>query len=589
VNSPFQNPSPHSPAPAPPACPRLPRPLRELIASATPAHAAARSRSPRAAHRQAPEEVPVSLAPSAGRLAPSLSAIDFPLFGPPERWISNPLRLIALQDADHLRRAAAQPTRHDTEIAHLEQSDLSPQTGRFYAVHAHLDDADEHRLQAVARRIVAEWSATRQAPSAPHASRPETVQLTSNEAKSKQPDSELTTDPASSPPLEAAVQTLTAATQLFTAAIDSHRIATEQHRIATEQNCLAIEEHCAAAEEHCAAAEEHCAAMQSHAAPQSPRARKKPNRKAPRQTPAAPRTANRKSDRAKSEPTKTSPVLPKALSEVEGSAVEGPPLIPTSHHPLIDSSNARPVPSSAAWPAATRPLAAACPKRPPPRRLAFPDLLKPALDKWRADHLADLFEHDIAAPLSAAAARFNTPETGSTVNGGVRGSVVSQSAQSPGGGAQFRRRAPSAPLLPSVSPSLRRVQIAAIALLVASLLAGTAWLFRLVTTNVEWPRAAVPATGSSQAPPVELAPGTLPSVPSVSLYPLARRRFSSPVFFSVSLWLAGKPPFISVHPRSSAVFLIRIHQCSSMIKMLSRVRFALSPLSRFRGWFALYY
>jgi hypothetical protein len=83
----------------------------------------------------------------------------FPLFGPLERWISNPLRLIALQRADRRRIAAGIPAKHDAEIALLLQSDLSPQIGRYYLARSHLDESAQRNIRTVGRQLVEQWIA----------------------------------------------------------------------------------------------------------------------------------------------------------------------------------------------------------------------------------------------------------------------------------------------------------------------------------------------------------------------------------------------------------------------------------------------
>jgi hypothetical protein len=153
VHSPERPVSPSLNRSVPPSSPaqphaHLPRQIREAIASASPASC-----------------VPVRLAPSAKLRAPGSPDIrqpdDFPLYGPPQRWIANPLRLLALLETDHRRIAAGLSMRHAAEIAHLERADLSPHVGRYYTVDADVDEATERHFHAVGPRIVNDWLAAR--------------------------------------------------------------------------------------------------------------------------------------------------------------------------------------------------------------------------------------------------------------------------------------------------------------------------------------------------------------------------------------------------------------------------------------------
>jgi hypothetical protein len=83
----------------------------------------------------------------------------FPLYGPAERWISNPLQLVTLQDIDRSYAAAGLPTRHDAEIADLLASDLSPEVGRYYPALTDFDEAGTPERQAEYRLRVEQWLA----------------------------------------------------------------------------------------------------------------------------------------------------------------------------------------------------------------------------------------------------------------------------------------------------------------------------------------------------------------------------------------------------------------------------------------------
>jgi len=86
---------------------------------------------------------------------------DFPLFGPPQRWISNPLRLLYLQETDQLRIERGLLSRHHAEITRLERSDLSPQVGRYYVINATVDDPTERKLHVLSLRLRDIWRAAR--------------------------------------------------------------------------------------------------------------------------------------------------------------------------------------------------------------------------------------------------------------------------------------------------------------------------------------------------------------------------------------------------------------------------------------------
>jgi hypothetical protein len=121
----------------------LPRRVREAVASAIPA--------------LAPRPSTIAPVPYGDCRQPD----DFLLYGPPQRWISNPLRLLALLETDRLRIASGHPTRHAAEIAHLERGDLSLNVGRYYSIHADLDEATDRHFQAVGRRLVNDWLSSR--------------------------------------------------------------------------------------------------------------------------------------------------------------------------------------------------------------------------------------------------------------------------------------------------------------------------------------------------------------------------------------------------------------------------------------------